>query len=293
MAVSGARAAIAAGVIGVIGHLTTETSTAAAAVYNRSGVPQLSSTAAGRSFTQQGYSNVFQMVGHSGYTGRYLAETAVKFLHAQRIMLIDNDTVLGKELASSFKTAVVRLGGVIAETDSINAKSSDFNTLIAKIRSSNPDMIYFAGVTPQSNAFSIRLRQAGLRTPLLLGGAAINPEFPNNTEEYPEGTLLMVSGNPIEKALDFKRVEKIYREKFATALIPFTWITCDAVEILVEAMKRTNSLDPAQLSPELHQMKFKGLSGTISFAADGSLENPPYAVYRAEKGRWKTVSTLP
>lgn len=293
LAVINARAAVAAGVVGVIGHLTTDASIAAAKIYNEAGVPQLSPTAAGREFTQLGYSTVFQLLGHSEYTTQYLAETAIKVLRAKRIMLIDNDTLLGKALARGFTAAVARQGGQIVESEKINAKSSDFNAAIAKITSSGADLVFFAGVAPQTNAFATRLRQLGLQTRLLLAGGAINPLFPRKTEEYPEGTLVLVNGNPVEKVQNFKRLEQAYRERYTSPLIPQTWFAYDAVDMLVEAMKRAGSTNPRLLSPILHQMKFNGLSGTISFAADGSLTAPPYTLYRAEQGSWKTLNTLP
>lgn len=293
LAVIAARAAIAAGVVGVIGHLTTDASIATARIYNEAGIAQMSPTAAGREFTQLGYSTTFQMLGHSDYTAQYLAETAVKVLRAKRIMLIDNDTVLGKALAKSFTAAVARLGGIIVETDRINVRSSDFNNTMSKIRNSDADLVFFAGVVPQSIAFAARLRQLGLRTKLLLAGGAINPDFPHKTEEYPDGTLVLVNGNPVERVPDFKRLEKQYRDKYTSPLIPQSWFAYDAVDMLVEAMKRTDSLNPRLLTPALHQMKFNGLSGPISFTADGSMENPRYTLYRAEQQRWKTLNTLP
>jgi len=293
LAVLGARAAVSAGVVGVIGHLSTDTSVAAAKVYSDAGIPQLSPTAAGREFTRQGYQTVFQLLGHSEHAAPYLAETAIKMLRAKRIMLIDNDTSLGRELARNFGTAVTRLGGNLVDTDRINFKSSDFNNAVSKIRNSDADLVFFAGVVPQSSALAARFQQIGLHTQLLLAGGAINPQFPQKSEEYPDGTLVLVQGNPVEKAPDFKRLEKEYRQKYTSPLIPLTWVAYDAVAMLVEAMKRTDSLSPSVLSVALHQMKYSGLSGSISFAADGSRDNPRYTLYRAEQKTWKTLNTLP
>jgi len=222
-----------------------------------------------------------------------LAEISINILHAKHILLVDNDTVLGNNLATNYAATIKRLGGNIAETEKINAKSSDFNGVIAKIKDSNIDLILFAGVVPQSPAFAVRLRQLGLTTPLLLSGGAVNVDFPYKTGEYPEGTLVVVPGKPVEQVLDFKRLEKMYREKYSAPLRPQTWMAYDAVQLLAEAMRQTNSLNPRMLSPVLHQIKYKGLSGNISFAADGSLENPRYTLYRAEQGTWKTLNSAP
>jgi branched-chain amino acid transport system substrate-binding protein len=293
LAVLGAHAAVKAGVVGVIGHLTTDTSIAASPVYNAAGIPQLSPTAAGREFTQKAYGNVFQMLGHSGHTGQYLALEAIKTLHAQRIMLVDNNTVLGRELTASFGAAVTSGGGVIVDSDRISAKTSDFNAIIAKIQQAKPDLIFFAGVNPQSTAFAVRLQQVGVRANLLLAGGATNPEFPDNTGDYPEGTLMLAGGRPVDKAPDFKRLEKSYKEKFSSPLIPFTWFSYDSVSALIEAMKLANSIEPSQLSVALHKIQFKGMSGTVAFTSDGSAQYQAYTLYLAQQRRWKVINTLP
>lgn len=293
LAILSAHAAVAAGVIAVIGHLNTDASIAAAKIYNDAGIPQLTPTAAGRKLTQLGYANMFQMLGHTGYTGQYLADIACHVLHAQRIMLIENNAIFDQELGKNFTDALHNGGQRVVETDSINIKKSDFNSTIAKIIASHPDLIFFTGITPQSGAFAKHLQEVGVGTQLLLAGGAVNAQFPKHTDEYPDHTLLLAAGNPIEKAPDFKHLEKSYGDAFSSALLPHSWRTYDALAMLVEAMKLTNSLDPHRLSPALHQMKFKGLSGTLSFATDGSLRNPTYTLYRAEQGHWKMIRPLP
>jgi branched-chain amino acid transport system substrate-binding protein len=293
LSVLAAHAAVAAGVIGVIGPLTTDASVATVKILSDAGIAQMATSAAGRQLTQLGYRNIFQFLGHSGFTADYLADSALKISKAQRIVVLDNDTILGIELAKNFIAAITRRHGNVVDTDKISANSSDFNSTIAKIRTHKADLVYFAGVTPQSDAFAARLRQTGLHTQLLVAAGGINAGFPHKTEQYPEGTLLLGSGTPVEKAADFKRLEPAYRSQYTTEILPYSWYTYDAVMMLVQAMKQANSTDPKLLPPLLHQMKYPGQSGNVSFAADGSAVNPSYTLFRAEQGRWKALYTMP
>lgn len=214
----GAHNAVNARVVGVIGHLTTDTSITASEIYHQAHIPQLSPTAAGRAFIDRGLDNVFQMLSHSGNAGLYLAEEAIRVLQAQRIMLVYNDTVLGRELSARFKAALADKGGNLVAEDRISDKSSDFNDILAKVIRSKPDLIFFAGVMPQPSAFAVRLHQSGLSPKLLLAGGARNPQFPVSTEDYPDGTLLLESGVPVEKRPDFRALEKSYHATFSTPL---------------------------------------------------------------------------
>lgn len=293
LAVIAARAMVAAGVVGVVGHLTTDASIAASKVYHEAGIPLLAPTAASKDFIQGGYDNVFQIIGHSDYTSRYLAQTATRVLGGKRIMLVDNDTVLGRALAQGFTTALTAAGGRIVESAHIGPRSSDFNAITAKISAATPDVVMFAGVVPQSIAFALRWRQLNMRTQLLLAGGALNPEFPQGTGQYPDGTLMLVNGIPADRVPDFKKLESQYKEKYESPLIPQSWFAYDAVGALVEAMKRTNSLDPKRLGAALHQQRYVGQSGTLAFLENGSIESPRYTLYRAEQGRWKVMEVMP
>lgn len=293
LSVLAARAAVAAGVIGVIGPLTTDASIATIKILSDAGIAQMATSAAGRQLVQLGYRNIFQFLGHSGFTADYLADSALKVAKARRIVVFGNDTVLGVELARNFIEAVKRRHGNIVDVDKISANSSDFNSVIAKIRKHNADLVYFAGVTPQSDAFAARLRQTALQTRLLVAAGGINAGFPHKTEQYPEGTLLLGSGTPVEKAADFKRLEPAYRSQYTTEILPYSWYTYDAVMMLVQAIKLANSTNPKLLSPLLHQMKYQGQSGNVSFTADGSAVNPSYTLFRAEQGRWKVLYSMP
>lgn len=292
MAILAAHAMVAAGVVGVVGHLTTDTSIAAAKIYSDAGIPQISPTATGRPFTQLGYRTVFQLLGHSDITSMHLADSILNTIKAKRVMLIDNDTVLGRSLVTSVNRELVKRGGAVAATDTINALSSDFVTSMAKIKDAAVDVVLFASVVPQTIEFSRRMRQLGNNQALLLAGGAINPEFPD-AGEYAEGTWLLVSGLPPEKIPGLKSLEKRYKENFTTSILPQSLFVYDAVGVLIEAMRHTDSLDPSKLVRELHEIKYNGISGVVSFDREGSLNSPPYTLYQVRQKKWITVRVFP
>ncbi|MFL9879202.1 branched-chain amino acid ABC transporter substrate-binding protein [Herbaspirillum rhizosphaerae] len=289
-----ARAAVAAGVVGVIGHLTTDASIAAAPVYRDAGIPQVSPTAAGREFTKLNYPTIFQMLGNSEVTPKYLAEAALGVIRARRIVIIDDNTSLGVDLAKNFIANLQRKGVRVVEHEQLaSARTSEFNTAIAKIQNANADLVCFAGILPQTMALSSRLQQMNMNVPLLLASGAINSDFPQRSDEYPEGTMVLAPGIAPDKVADYKRLVATYREKFKAPLIPQSWLTYDAVGILIDAMKKADSTTPQRLPAILHKIKFNGVSGQISFDQEGNLNNPRYTLYRAGKGSWEAVKTFP
>lgn len=293
LAALAARSMVNARVIGVIGHLSTDASLIGAKIYNEAGIPQISPTTTARTFTQQGYRNVFQLLGHTDITTEYLAQSALNLLKAKRIMVIDNDTGLGNALANSFTKKLKANSMDVVARASISQKTSDFNAVLAQAKEVNADLIFLAAIVPQSFAFAQRMQQQKISAKLMLAGGAVNYNFPESSDEYDNNTWILVHGLPEEKLPGFKNLEKNYAAKFTTKLIPQSLFSYDCVGALVEAARQANSLLPGKLVDALHKIRLAGVSGPVSFDADGSLNDPAYSLYQVHQKRWQLVKTFP
>ena len=286
-----AKSFVASGVAGVIGHNTTDTSVAAAPIYADAGIPQLSPTSTGRQFTQGGYRTAFQLLGHSDITSILLAKVSLDMLKAKRVAVIDNGTALGAALAEVFLRQVKQDGGLVVLRDTVNSKTSDFNGVLSRVKSEGADLLLFTGVGPQAVAFSQHCQRLGVNSTLLLSGGAVNLEFPDSGP-YPEGTHLLLHGLPVESRPGYAQFEKAYSKKFDSPLTAYAMFSYDAVGMLIEALRKNNSVDPKAAVETLHNMQYKGISGTVSFAVDGSQNNPPYTLYRISQRKWQVVRTF-
>lgn len=290
LAALAAQAMVKAGVIGVVGHLSTDASLVGARIYDKANIPLVAPTATARAFTQQGYRSVFQLLGHTEITTGYLVQVARQLAGARRVMVVDNETGLGDALASSF--ARKWPGGQVAGRASLSQKTSDFNGVLNQIRDTGVDTVFLAAIVPQAMAFAQRLRQRNPAITLLLAGGAVNYDFPHSSGEYGDNTWILVHGLPEEKLRGFKTLEKNYKARFSTNLIPQSLFAYDCVSVLAEAVHQANSLEPVKLVDALHRLHYAGVSGPVSFHADGSLKEPNYSLYRVEQGRWKLVQTF-
>jgi len=66
----------------------------------------------------------------------------------------------------------------------------------------------------------------------------------------------------------------------------------DAVGMLIEALRKNNATDPRAAVETLHNMQYKGMSGVVSFAIDGSQNNPPYTLYQVSQRKWQVIHTF-
>ena len=63
---------------------------------------------------------------------------------------------------------------------------------------------------------------------------------------------------------------------------PYTY---DATFLLVDAMKRANSVDPKVYVNELAKSNFKGVTSTIAFEPNGEMKNPAITLYVYKDGK--------
>jgi branched-chain amino acid transport system substrate-binding protein len=57
---------------------------------------------------------------------------------------------------------------------------------------------------------------------------------------------------------------------------PYTY---DATFVLVDAMKRANSVDPKVYTAKLPETNYKGVTANIAFEPNGELKNPAMTLY--------------
>ncbi|MBP0597092.1 branched-chain amino acid ABC transporter substrate-binding protein [Herbaspirillum sp. LeCh32-8] len=286
-----ANSFVAANVSGVIGHVSTDTSIAAAPIYADAGIPMISPTATGRSLTTRGYKNVFQLLGNSEITTSYLTEVSGQVIKARRVAVLDNGTQLGAALADGYIARLRQAGIELAVRESVGGKSSDFSATLLRIKAAKPDLMFFTAIGPQVVALLQACKRVGLDCKLLSTGGGVNLEFPR-TGLYPDGSSVLLHGLQVDRRPGYAEFEKSYRRKYDSALTAYAMFSYDAVGMLVEAMRRLDSTDPRKLSAELHKMQYRGMSGPVAFAADGAQVNPPYTLYQASQAQWQGVKSF-
>ncbi len=70
-----------------------------------------------------------------------------------------------------------------------------------------------------------------------------------------------------------------YDAKFPNEFQLYSPFTYDATFVLVDAMKRANSVDPKVYVKDLPKTKMKGVTAEIQFEPNGELKNPATTLY--------------
>jgi branched-chain amino acid transport system substrate-binding protein len=281
-----AQKLVDAKVVGVVGHFNSGASIPASKIYADAGIPQISPASTNPDYTLKGYKTTFRVVAHDGQQGPALAHFALDQLHAHAIAIIDDSTSYGQGLADNFEATVTAAGAKVVAREHTTDKDTDFKAILTKIKGKNADLIMFGGIDPQAGPMKKQMVELGIKAALMGGDGMQTPNFIKLAGSAAEGSFASIPGLPKEKMPGGPAFLTQYQAKYKTEVQLFAPMGYDAVMVLVEAMKRANSSDPAKYLPEIKKTQYQGIIGPIAFDEKGDLVNGPITIYQVKGGQW-------
>jgi len=278
-------------VSGVIGHLNSSTTLPASRLYNQNGIVQISPSATNPTYTQQGFANAFRVMANDVQQGHALGTYAVTALNAKRIAVIDDKTAYGAGLAAEFEKAVKEAHGNLVTHEYTTDKETDFNAILTRIKGKNPDLVFFAGMDGQGAAMVQQVKNLGLNAQFMGGDGIYTPEFLKLGGKSADGTVASLPGAPLVQMPKGPEFQKKFEAKYGPIQL-YGAYNYDAVMVMVDAMKRANSIDPKVYVKEMKTTNWPGVTTTISFDSKGDLNKASITIYKAEGGKWVPLKTV-
>ena len=279
------------GVAGVIGHLNSGATIPASRIYSDSGIPQISPSATAVAFTASGYKTAYRVMTNDAQQGSVLGNFAVTKLGAKKIAIIDDRTAYGQGLADEVEKAAKAAGGEVVAREYTSDRSTDFMAILTSIKGKAPDLVFFGGMDPQAAPMIRQMKQLGMTAKFLGGDGAQTPKLIELAGADAEGALASNPGLP----LDAMPGGSAFKAKFETKygkIQNYSPYAYDAVNVMVEAMKRADSSDPAKYLAELPKTDYQGVTGRIRFDAKGDITGGAVTLYQVKDGKWVTLETV-
>jgi branched-chain amino acid transport system substrate-binding protein len=279
-------------VVGVIGHFNSGASIPASKVYSDAGIPQISPSSTNPKYTQQGFKTTFRVVAHDDQQGPTIGNFAVGNLKAKKIAVIDDSTAYGQGLADAFEKTAKAAGAEIVAREHTTDKDTDFKAILTRIKGRGPDLIMFGGIDPQAGPMVKQMSELGIKAQFIGGDGMQTPNFIKLAGPAAEGVMASMPGLPKEKMPGGATFLQKYKAKFNQDVELFAPMGYDATMVIIEAMKRAGSSDPAKFLPEVGKTNYQGVIGPISFDAKGDLNNGPITIYVIKGGKWEPLETV-
>ncbi len=281
---------------GVVGHLNSGTSIPASKVYSDAGIPQISPSATNPKFTRNGYKTTFRVVADDVHLGGTLGRYAVKDLKGKSIAVIDDRTAYGQGVADEFEKGVKGAGGKIIGREFTNDKASDFTAILTKLKASKPDVVFFGGMDAVAGPMLRQMKQLGIEAKFVGGDGICSGELPKLAAgTMGDGQVVCAEAGGVEGAAK-KSMDDFYaafKKKFNTDVQVYAPYVYDAVNVMVAAMVKAGSADPAKYLPVLAKTDgYKGVTGTIGFDSKGDIKNGALTLYTYKGGKRDQIAVV-
>jgi branched-chain amino acid transport system substrate-binding protein len=291
-----AQKLVDAKVNGVIGHLNSGTSIPASKIYSDAGIPQISPSATNPKFTRNGYKTTFRVVADDVHLGGTLGRYAIDTLKGRSIAVIDDRTAYGQGVADEFEKGVRAKGGRIVGREFTNDKATDFTAILTSLKAKNPDVVFFGGMDAVAGPMLRQMKQLGINAKFMGGDGICSGELPKLAAgTMGDNQVYCAEAGGIEgagkKSMD--DFNAAFKKKFNNDVQIYAPYVYDAVNVMVAAMVKAGSSDPARYLPVLAKTEgFKGVTGTIAFDEKGDIKNGALTLYTYKGGKREELAVI-
>jgi branched-chain amino acid transport system substrate-binding protein len=259
-----------------------------AKVYNQCGIPNITATASNPKLTQNGYGTTFRMYANDNALGAVLAQFAASSLGAKKVAIIDDRSAYGQGIAEAFKKTALARGMAVVDEQYTQDKATDFAAILTAIQAKNPDAVFFGGSYSQAAPMLRQMEQVGLSKVKFLGGDGIcSTQLAKLAANAPllANVVCTTGGTAFEKMPAGAAWKQRYDAKFPNQYQLPSPYTYDATMVLVEAMVRAGSADPAVYAPQLFQTDYQGIAVKVAFDSSGELKDPGFTLFTYRNGQ--------
>lgn len=252
-------------VVTVMGPVVSSNVLAALQVAQDNKVPLITPTGTNEKITydnNQLRSYVFRSCFIDPFQGKIMANFATNTLKVKNaVIYIDNSSDYSKELAKTFEELFTQNGGKIIGKEAFLQKDQDFKATLTKIKAMNPEVIFLPAYYEEVGKIVKQAREMGINVPIIgtdgwddpkvvdfAGAAALNNTYFSNHYSSQDTDPNVV------KFIDAYKKE-YNQEPGAMAALGY-----DAGLLLIDAITRANSTEPAKIREALEQTKGLQLS---------------------------------
>jgi branched-chain amino acid transport system substrate-binding protein len=233
--------------------------------------------------------------------GQTLAQVAYQRLGFKKAFIIDDNETYGKGLADVFDAQYRQLGGTVLGHEHITANQVDFKALLTKIKSQNPDVVFFGGNTSTGGGL-IRRQMADVgmaKTPYLGGDGISDDEFEKQAGDMANGAYMTTAAPDAAKLPSAKTFVDAYKARFKSDVGPYSANAYTAAKIEIAAIEKAISDNGGKMPTRADVLKniaattnFDSPIGKQGFDANGDTTAPILTLFKVQGGKRVTVDTI-
>ncbi|NDV88928.1 ABC transporter substrate-binding protein [Aurantimonas aggregata] len=274
-------------VVAATGHWNSGVALATAPVITRAAIPFVIWGAISPKITETNNPLLSRVVTTLVNTNEPLAKWAVENV-GKNIAIVSDTSDYGAANVTAFSEPFEAAGGTIVTAETAPVGTTDFRATLTKIKSGNPDAIYFGGVVTEAGLVRQQMKEVGLDVPMIGVDGFYDPEFIKIAGDAAEGTMVgIVKEQENDKLAEMNAAYEA--AGFAEPAGTYTKNAYDAANIIIAAIEKAGT-DRAAVAEAIRATEYDGAMGRTSFDENGQTKLPVDLEIRVVRdGNWETL----
>ncbi len=240
------------------------------------------------------YGNTYKEVHRVNGTMINQNETAAKFMTGlgyKTWAIIHDTTDYGKGHNKYFTKYVTENGGKILGRFGVTSDQQDFLAELTKIKSLNPDVLYFGGLTPIGVRIRAQMEKLGLKAQFQGTSGIVSDTFLKGSGPLAEGVLAFREGAPTEKLPGGKYfLEQYNKQGYSDPPEAYGAFAFTAMTLILDTIEAVGP-DRKKVRKALNEVKganaVDSITGKVAFDDHGQNTIAVITKYVAQDGKWK------
>ena len=206
------------------------------------------------------------------FQGKVMAKFARETLFKEKAaVLYDASNDYSKGIAEYFADAFRMMGGKVVAFESYGKDDVDFSALLTKAKAASPDVVFLPDYYNKVGLIAKQGREKGIQAVLIGPDGWDSPDLVKIAGDAVEGGYFSNHYSPEDTRPEVVGWVKKYKEKFGQTPDALGTLAYDATNLLLEAIRKANSDDPAKIRQALASIKgFKGVTGEAAMDDNGN-----------------------
>ena len=220
-----------------------------------------------------------------------------KKLGLLKVFILDDRDVYGKGIADLFQARAEEIGLKVLGHEGIDAQAQEFKPLMTKIKTGNPDLIYFGGTTQSKAGQLVKdMLGVGLNAKFMCPDGCYEDAFIESAgaDNLADRALVTFGGLPPEK-LTGKGAAFVanYKKKFSKMPEGYAIYGYECGKVALEAIRRAGKKDrDAIRAAGVSIRNFDGALGKWSFDKNGDTSLRTMSGNTVKNGKFAFVTVL-
>jgi branched-chain amino acid transport system substrate-binding protein len=239
----------------------------------------------------------FRTVTTDAYQGPEMTMYYSQKLGIKSVYILDDSGAYGVGLADAFEGQAKKIGMKVVGRDRLDPKNADYTTTLTKIKSLNPQALYYGGV---DQAGVKLVKQAYQIIPKMVKGGGDGMVAPDilTAAGFPaaEGWYCTIAAPHLVGDPQAQGVIRAYTAKFGMGPDDYALTAYDAGLIIIGAVKdlvaAKKPITKANMQAAIATSKTPTLQGTVSFDKNGDLMSHTVSVYQIREDKSKPLDDM-